>query len=130
MATIPTQFHDLFHSKAFAHLATIRADGSPHVTPMWIDFDGTHVLINTAKGRAKAKQMDANPSVAVAIHDPANPYRYVEVRGRVVEHTERGADDHINALSKRYLGQDVYPFRQPGEVRVLYRIAPEHVHGQ
>jgi len=130
MANIPEQFRDLFQKKAFANLATLRSDGSPHVSPVWVDYDGTYVRINTARGRAKAKQMDRDPRVGLAIVDPENAYRYLEVRGRVAEKTEQGADAHIDALAKRYLGQDRYPFRQPGEVRVMYKILPEAVHGQ
>jgi len=127
--TIPEQFRDLFTKKAFAHLATIGADGAPQVTPVWVDFDGTHVRFNTAKGRVKVKNLARNPRVALSILDPDNPYRYVQVRGRVVETTERGADAHIDALAKKYLDQDRYPFRRPGEVRVTYNVLPESVQG-
>jgi len=127
--TIPEQFRDLFAKKAFAHLATIGADGAPQVTPVWVDFDGTHVRFNTAKGRVKVKNLARNPRVALSILDPDNPYRYVQVRGRVIETTERGADAHIDALAKKYLDQDKYPFRRPGEVRVTYKVLPERVQG-
>ncbi len=127
--TIPEQFRDLFAKKAFAHLATIGADGAPQVTPVWVDFDGTHVRFNTAKGRVKVKNLARNPRVALSILDPDNPYRYVQVRGRVVETTERGADAHIDALAKKYLDQDKYPFRRPGEVRDTYKVLPERVQG-
>jgi len=126
-ATIPQEFRDLLTKKAFAHLATIMPDGSPQVTPVWIDFDGGHVRINSAKGRIKDKNMRRNGRVALAIQDPDNPYRYLAVRGRVEEITETGADAHIDSLAKKYLGQDRYPHRQPGEVRVIYRIRPERV---
>jgi len=102
-------------------------DGSPQVTPVWVDFDGKHIRINSAKGRVKDKNMRRDPRVAIALQDPANPYRYLEVRGRVVEITEKDADDHINKLSQKYLGNPVYPFRQPGEVRVIYKIEPQKV---
>jgi PPOX class probable F420-dependent enzyme len=125
--TMPEKFRDLLTKKAFAHLATIMQDGSPQVTPVWFDFDGTHVRINSAKGRVKDKNMRHNRRVALAIQDPENPYRYLAVRGRVEEITETGADAHIDALTKKYLGQDRYPHRQPGEVRVVYRIRPERV---
>ncbi len=125
--TMPEKFRDLLTKKAFAHLATIMQDGSPQVTPVWFDFDGTHVRINSAKGRVKDKNMRRNRRVALAIQDPENPYRYLAVRGRVEEITETGADAHIDALTKKYLGQDRYPHRQPGEVRVMYRIRPERV---
>ncbi len=126
-ATIPQEFRDLLTKKAFAHLATIMPDGSPQVTPVWIDFDGGHVRVNSAKGRIKDKNMRRNGRVALAILDPDNPYRYLAVRGRVEEITETGADAHIDSLAKKYLGQDRYPHRQPGEVRVIYRIRPERV---
>jgi PPOX class probable F420-dependent enzyme len=126
-ATIPQQFQDLLTKKAFAHLGTIMPDGSPQVTPVWFDFDGNHVRVNSAKGRVKDKNMRRNAQVALAIQDPENPYRYLGVRGRVVEITENGADAHIDSLTKKYLGQDRYPNRKPGEIRVIYRIRPERV---
>jgi len=130
MAKIPEQYRDLFTTKkAFAHLATVSAGGAPQVTPVWVDFDGTHVRFNTAKGRVKVRNLGRDPRVALSIQDPDNPYRYVQVRGRVVEATERGADAHIDALAKKYLGQDKYPFRRPGEVRVMYKVLPESVQG-
>ncbi len=130
MATIPEQYKDLFQKKAFAHLATVNADGAPQVTPIWVDFDGAHIRFNTAKGRVKDRNLRRIPRVALAIMDPDNPYRYLRVSGRVVEVTEQGADQHIDALAKKYLGQDRYPFRQPGEVRVMYKILPEKAGGQ
>jgi len=126
-ATIPEQFRDLFKKKAFAHLATVMADGSPQVTPVWCDYDGTHIRINTAKGRVKDRNMQRNRKVAMTITDPENPYRYLAVRGEVEEATGQGADAHIDLLAKKYLGKDKYPYRQPGEVRVLYKIRPERV---
>ena len=125
--TIPEKFRDLLTKKAFAHLATLMPDGSPQVTPVWFDYDGTHVRVNSAKGRVKDKNMRRNGRVALAIQDPENPYRYLAVRGRVEEVSESGADAHIDSLAKKYLGQDRYPNRQPGEVRVIYRIRPEGV---
>jgi PPOX class probable F420-dependent enzyme len=103
------------------------ADGTPQVTPVWFDFDGTHLRVNSARGRVKDRNMRRSGRVALAIMDPENPYRYLAVRGRVEEITEAGADAHIDSLAKRYLGQDRYPYRQPGEVRVIYRIRPERV---
>ncbi len=126
-AIIPEAFGDLLQKKAFAHLATVMHDGSPQVTPVWFDFDGTHIRINSAKGRVKDKNMRRMPQVALAIQDPENPYRYLAIRGRVEEITEAGADAHIDALSQKYLGKDTYPYRQSGEVRVIYKIRPERV---
>ena len=127
-ATIPENYRDLFSKKAFAQLATLMSDGSPQVTPVWCDYDGSHIRINTAKGRVKDRNMRRNRKVALAILDPDNPYRHLAVRGEVAEITEQGADAHIDLLAKKYLGKDKYPFRQPGEVRVLYKIRPEKVY--
>jgi PPOX class probable F420-dependent enzyme len=121
------KYSDLFKKKAFANLSTLMQDGSPQVTPVWCDYDGKHVRVNSARGRVKDKNIRRDPRVALAIVDPENPYRYMEIRGKVVEVTEKGADDHINSLSEKYLGNPVYPFRQPGEVRVLYRIEPQKI---
>ncbi len=126
-AEIPEKFRDLFQKKAFASLATVMPDGQPQVTPVWVDYDGHNVIVNTARGRVKDKNMQRDPKVSLAIIDPENPYRYMEVRGKVTEVTEKGADDSINRLAKKYLGVDVYPYRQPGEVRVIYKITPERV---
>ena len=124
---VPEKYADLLKKKAFANLGTLNGDGSPQVTPVWVDYDGKHVRINSAKGRVKDKNMRRDPRVSISLQDPANPYRYMEIRGKVVEITENGADDHINELSKKYLGKPVYPFRKPGEVRVIYKIEPEKV---
>lgn len=127
MTAIPDKFLDLVtKKKAFAHLATLMPDGSPQVTPVWIDYAGGVLRVNTAKGRTKARNMKTGSSVAVAIQDPENPYRYLQVRGRVKAMTEQGADAHIDALAKKYLGQDKYPYRRPGEVRQIYEIEPLH----
>ncbi|HEV8616776.1 MAG TPA: PPOX class F420-dependent oxidoreductase [Methylomirabilota bacterium] len=127
MASIPEKFRDVLSKKSFAHVATVGPDGAPQVTPVWVDFDGTHVRFNTARGRVKDKNLKANPKVALSIQDPENPYRYIQIRGRVVEMTEKGADAHIDALAKKYTGQDRYGHRQPGEVRVTVKIEPKSV---
>jgi PPOX class probable F420-dependent enzyme len=126
-ATIPEQFKDLFAKVAFAQLATLMADGRPQVTPVWVDYDGEHVRVNSAKGRVKDKNMRRDKRVALSIQDPDNPYRHLAIQGDVVEITEEGADAHIDALAKKYLGKDSYPFRAPGEVRVIYKIRPDKV---
>jgi PPOX class probable F420-dependent enzyme len=127
MEQIPDSHKDILKGKNFAHVATHMRSGRIQVTPVWIDFDGTHVLMNTAEGRVKVKNLDRDPQVAMSVMDTENPYRYVQIRGRVVEKTHEGADAHIDALAKRYLGLDSYPMRGPGEVRVIYKIAPESV---
>jgi PPOX class probable F420-dependent enzyme len=129
MAANLGNYRDIFDKKAFCHLATVGTNGRPQVTPVWCDFDGTHVRINTARGRVKDRNLKANPRVALSAQDPDNPYRYVQVRGRVSEMTEKGADAHIDALAKKYMGKDKYPYRQPGEVRVMVKITPESVQG-
>jgi PPOX class probable F420-dependent enzyme len=128
MAAIPEKYLDLLEQKkAFASLATTMPDGSPQVTPVWFDYKDGIVRVNTAKGRVKARNLKPGAAVALAIMDPDNPYRYVQVRGRIAEVTETGADAHIDALSKKYTGQDKYGNRKPGEVRVTYKILPERV---
>lgn len=127
-ATIPSDYADLFQKQAFAHLATINVDGSPQVTPVWVDFDGSRVLVNTARGRVKDKNLRRDGRVALTISDPANPYRYLGIKGRVVGMTEQGADAHIDKMAKKYLNKDKYPYRAPGEQRVLVTIEPEKIH--
>jgi len=122
---IPEKYLDLFNKKAFANLATLNSDGTPQVTPVWVDYDGSHVLVNSARGRRKDKNMEHNRAVALSIQDPDNPYRYLEVRGHVEEITEQNADRHIDQMAKKYMGVEKYPGRHPGEVRVLYKIKPE-----
>jgi PPOX class probable F420-dependent enzyme len=126
-AKIPETYKDLLQKKAFANLATLMPDGRPQVTPVWFDSDGSDIRINSAKGRVKDKNMRRNKKVALSITDPDNPYRHLDVQGEVVEITEQGADAHINSLAKKYLGKDQYPYRQPGEVRVIYKIRPDRV---
>jgi PPOX class probable F420-dependent enzyme len=124
---IPEKYLDLLKKPAFASLGTIMRDGSPQVTPVWVDFDGKHVRVNSALGRVKDKNMRRDPRVSLSIQDPENPYRYLEIRGKVEEITQNGADDHINKLSQKYLGKPEYPFRKPGEVRVVYKIVPQKI---
>ncbi len=123
---IPEKYKDLFEKKAFASLATVMPNGSPQVTPVWVDYDGNYVLVNSARGRQKDKNMKQNSNVALSILDPDNPYRYLEVRGNVAEITEDGAAEHIDKMAKKYMGVEKYPYRQEGEVRVLYKIEPIH----
>lgn len=124
MAEIPAAFTDLTEKKAFANLATLMPDGTPQVTPVWFDVANGRIRVNTAKGRVKARNMQEGSPVALSIVDPDNPYRYMQIRGRVVRVTEQGADAHIDALTRKYLGKDKYPFRQAGEERILFEIEP------
>jgi PPOX class probable F420-dependent enzyme len=128
MAAIPDKYLDLLRDKkAFASLATVMPDGSPQVTPVWFDYEGDAIRINTAKGRVKARNMIEGAPVALVIMDPDNPYRHVQIRGRVRRASEEGANAHIDSLAKKYLGKDKYPFAQPGEVRLVVEIEPTSV---
>jgi PPOX class probable F420-dependent enzyme len=129
MAANLDKYRDIFGKKSFCHLATVGTDGRPQVTPVWCDVDGPYIRINTARGRVKDRNLKANPNVALSAQDPDNPYRYVQIRGRVTEMTEQGADAHIDALAKKYIGKDRYPNRAPGEVRVIVKIEPQSVQG-
>lgn len=117
----------IFSKKAFVHLATRMKDGSPQVSPVWVDTDGDYIVVNSAKGRLKDRNMRADPRVALSVTDPDDPYIAILVRGRVAKITEEGADAHIDKMAKKYLGQDQYPYRTSDEVRVLYYIEPERV---
>lgn len=128
MSMIPEKYLDLFQKKAFAQLATLMPDGSPQVSPVWVDYDGQHILINSAKGRVKDKNMRRDSRVGLDLVDPENPYRHLSLRGRVVDITEQGADAHIDKMARKYLGQDKYPYRGSGEIRVIYKIMPERAH--
>ena len=123
---IPEKYRDLFNKKAFASLGTLMPDGSPQVTPVWCDVEGDLVIINSAKGRQKDRNLRRDPRVSLAIIDPDNPYRYLELRGRVVEITEQGAAAHIDKMAKKYLGVDKHPYKNPNEIRVMYKIQPNH----
>lgn len=129
MAQIPDPFLDLLQQKkAFANLATVLPDGTPQVTPVWFDYQNGKVRVNTAKGRVKARVLKQGSPLALAIMDPDNAYRYIQIRGRVSRVTEGApADTHINSLAKKYLGQDTYPYRQPGEERIMLEIEPASV---
>jgi len=120
----------LFEGKNFAFLATLMRDGSPQVTPTWVDIDKNNdtILVNTARGRIKHRNISRDPRVAVSLIDSSNPYDMVTVRGRVVEQIRgKNADEHIDKLAKKYLDKEKYPRRRPGEERVLLRIKPELV---
>jgi PPOX class probable F420-dependent enzyme len=128
MVEIPDAYLDLLQQKlSFANLATIMPDGTPQVTPVWFDNSIGKIRINSAKGRVKTRNMRQGAPVALSILDPDNPYRYIQIRGRVEHVTEDGASAHIDSLAKKYLGKDKYPFAQPGEVRVLFEIEPAAV---
>ncbi len=128
--TITTEVKQLLLGKNFASLATLMKDGSPHVAPTWIDYDEGMILINTAAGRIKEKNVKSDNRVALSIYDNSNPYNMVTIRGTVEEITDKNADSHIDKLAKKYLGLDRYPFRNPDEKRIILRIKPERVFHQ
>ncbi len=127
MVKLPDKVAKLFQEPNFAYVGTLMKDGSPQVSPVWVDYDGRHILVNTAEGRAKPRNVRKDPRVAIAIADRKNPYQYAGVRGKVAEVTHDGAEAHIDKMAKKYMGQDKYPWRQPGEKRVLLKIEPVSV---
>lgn len=130
MAVIPDNYLDLVTTKkSFAHIATIMPDGSPQVTPVWLDYADGVIRVNTARGRVKDRNMKVGSHVALSIQDPDNAYRYVQIRGKVARASEDGADAHIDSLAKKYMGVDSYPFRTPTEKRVIYFIEPASAQG-
>ncbi|HTZ85291.1 MAG TPA: PPOX class F420-dependent oxidoreductase [Solirubrobacteraceae bacterium] len=129
-ATLEGAAADLLKGKNFANVATLRADGSVQVSPVWVDVQDGKAVVNSAEGRAWPRNLERDPRVTLTVQNTENPYEYVEVRGKVAERTHDGADDHIDALAKKYMGLDSYPLRQPGEQRVIIRVEPDHVYYQ
>jgi len=127
MAKLSEPVRKLLEEPNFGALATLMPDGAPQVSIVWVDTDGEHVIVNTAQGRQKPRNLERDPRVAISVVDRNNPYRQAAIRGRVVEVTEQNAEAHIDRMAKKYLGKDTYPFRGPGERRVLVKIEPTHV---
>ncbi|HEY7960998.1 MAG TPA: PPOX class F420-dependent oxidoreductase [Solirubrobacteraceae bacterium] len=127
-ATVEGRGEELLKAKNFCNVATLRPDGSVHTVCVWVDVQDGQPVLNSAEGRAWPRNIERDPRVTLTVQNLENPYEYVMIRGRVVERTHEGADEHIDALAKKYLGQDTYPARQPGEQRVLIRVQPEYVH--
>jgi PPOX class probable F420-dependent enzyme len=127
MAKIPNEYRDLLDRPILVSLATVQPDGQPQVHPVWADFDGTYVRLNTAAGRRKHLNMKERPQVTVLAIDPDNPFRWIEVRGTVAKVSEDGADDHIDKLAKDYLGVDVYPGHRTDETRIICYVDPTRV---
>ena len=127
MKNFPQEYLDLLknETKAYLFLATTMADGSPQVTPIWFNADDDHILINTNEGRTKDRNMKARPRVALVIQDPKTPYRYIQIRGEISEHTTQGADEHINQLSLKY-DNEPWKFRE-GQKRIIFKIKPTHI---
>jgi PPOX class probable F420-dependent enzyme len=125
-ARIEGRGEELLKAKNFCHVATLRPDGSVHGVPVWVDVQDGRPVLNTAEGRAWPRNLERDPRVTLTVQNMENPYEYLEVRGRVAERTHEGADAHIDSLAKKYLGEDTYPYRQPGEQRLIIRVEPEH----
>jgi PPOX class probable F420-dependent enzyme len=119
---------ELLRAKNFCQVATLRPDGSVHSAPVWVDIQEGRPVLNSAEGRAWPRNLERDPRVTLTVQNMENPYEYVMIRGRVAERTHEGADQHIDALAKKYLDKDTYPARQPGEQRVIIRVQPEYVH--
>jgi PPOX class probable F420-dependent enzyme len=126
-AAITGRAEELLKAKNFAHVATLRTDGRIHDVPVWVDIQGGRPTLNTAEGRMWPRNLERDPRITLTVQNMENPYEYVEIRGRVAERTHQGADEHIDALAKKYLGADTYPYRQPGEQRLIIRVEPEQV---
>jgi PPOX class probable F420-dependent enzyme len=126
--TIDGRTRELLRGKNFSQTATLRADGSVHQVPTWVDLEDGQPVLNTAEGRAWLGNLERDPRISLTVQNMENPYEYVAIRGRVADLVHEGADEHIDALAQKYLNEDTYPFRQPGERRVIVRVQPEHVH--
>jgi len=126
MTTIPESYRDILEGKSFAHVATIGPKGEPQSNPVWFDWDGQHLKFSQTKTRQKYRNLKREPRVAISIVDPANPYRYIEIRGRVVRVDEDPNFAFIDKMAKKYIGQEKYPWHQPGDERVVVVVGPEH----
>lgn len=125
-SVIPEQYQDLLTKQSFAHIATVGPDGEPQSSPVWIDWDGQHILFSQTKSRQKLHNLQREPRIAMSMIDPGNPYRYLEVRG-VVDGVEDDPNNaFINKMAKKYMGQDTYPYHRPGDERVVVKVRPEH----
>jgi PPOX class probable F420-dependent enzyme len=127
--TLTDKQKKLITDKNYGHIATINKDGSPQVSPVWIDLDGNHLIVNSEQKRLKVRNIKRDPRVAVSIQNAANPYQYIEIRGKAIEVTDKGGFEGIDRLSDKYNGQPKYPGNAPGDVRIVIRIEPEHVTG-
>ncbi|AHF98763.1 pyridoxamine 5'-phosphate oxidase [Halostagnicola larsenii XH-48] len=129
MESIPAEYQDLFDRESIAHVSTIMPDGTPQVTPVWVDIDDEgYILINTVRSRQKARNISENPKIGLSITDPDDPYQYLSIRGAVEEMTTEGAVDHIDQLAQRYMDVEEYPYHDDEESdRVIVRIRPDRV---
>jgi PPOX class probable F420-dependent enzyme len=128
MALLTPELTRMLQEASYGQIATLMSDGSPQLTQVWLDTDGQHILVNSVATHQKVRNVRRDPRVAINVHDPKQPYRIANIRGRVVDITTDGAEEHIDRLSSKYLGQDPYPFRMPGEQRIVLKIEPERIH--
>lgn len=127
---LPDNARRLLEKPVIGHFVTLMPDGSPQVTPVWVDTDGEYVLVNTAEGRVKPRNVRINPRVALSVVDPDDEYMGIlQIRGKVVEVTPEGASEHIDKLAYKYLGKEKYPFHKPGDIRLILKMKAEHVSG-
>jgi hypothetical protein len=124
--TIPEAYADLLDKKTFWHIATTGPDGEIQSSPVWAGWDGDHFVFSLTTGRQKYRNLQANPNIAVSGTDPDNPYRYLEIRGKVVGFDDDSSNVFIDSMAKKYMGVDAYPFHQPGDQRVVVRVEPTH----
>ena len=129
MVALPESARTLLANRAYGHLVTTNPSGTPQASMLWVDVEGDEVLVNTSEGRAKTRNMRRDPRVLLSVQDRDEPQQYLLIHGRVTEITAEGADEHIDMLSGRFLGLDSYPFRQPGEQRLIVRIAADRLAG-
>lgn len=127
MSALPDKVKTMLQKPVFVHFATLTKDGSPHVAPVWVDVDGDTILINSAVGRFKDKNVRADARVALSCTDPTNSYQAIMIRGRVKEITTEGAEEHIDKMAKKYMGKDVYPNHSAAEPRVIYKIEADKI---
>lgn len=123
--TLDERDRELLQARNFVHVSTLRPDGTIQTVPIWVDVEGDTVVLNTAEGRAWPKNLRRDGQATLTVQNLENPYEYLTITGRLVEDTSEGADAHIDKMAHKYLGQDTYPFRQPGEQRVIFRIVPD-----
>lgn len=127
MSVIPQDLEELLAKRSFAHIATIGPHGEPQSSPVWIDWDGTYLKFSQTTTRQKYRNLKREPRIAVSMHDPDMPYRYLEVRGKVARVEDDGDKAFINKMAKKYIDEDVYPWSQPGEERIVIYVEPEHI---
>jgi PPOX class probable F420-dependent enzyme len=125
--TLEGKARELVEGANFAHIATLGKSGRPQINPIWVDAEGDRIVVNSSEGRAWPANLRRDPRVTLSVANQENPYEYATIWGRVVEDTHDGAGEHIDQLAKKYMGVDKYPFLQPGEQRIIFRIEPEKV---